>query len=491
MESSPRLHKKARIESMSGYKSAQTILSKGFDLETYISNYSGFSLISRLELLADLCPSIAVQCLTVALKEIKDNTLDTNKYSELGKRLELINNQKNSLPANLPGNIQVFEYDEQWIEETSNSSREKLKTLDSNLNIYKASLIKNSVRIGQIELGDMFYKKGDFYLALRSYDKLKECCVNSEQLMEMHSLIIKTTIAYGDFDLAISHCKKVESSTPLDKNNKVVRLSQFVMALYAMKKGEYSKASTLFLGLDYIEDDTFSLLTSNKDIAMYGAICSIGSMSRTDIKKNCIDNANFCQYMDHDSRVYSMLEDFYYGKYSSCCALLDKIKSLLLIDVYAHSVVEKLVQTATRNTILHYITPRSTVNMKKMTEQFNFVSVEKLEDVLLEMIVDGEIFGRLDVDEHYLELENDQPGLPGIKKGVKPSGFVFDPELDYKLDYVDQKISYIKNLSLNESYKTIRNISEANEIRLMNLSLSSEGFDSQAGKGIDPWITLV
>jgi COP9 signalosome complex subunit 1 len=130
-----------QTEESSSKKRKQTIVpATTLDLDSYIGNYHGHSKIIRLVYIAEICPSLRIEALHIALKELKQ-TLDTEKYVRVQ---QMLNDALGSQ------GMDQETLDTQWIEQTRRSASQTSIKLDADLKNYKNSLIKESIRVLQL-----------------------------------------------------------------------------------------------------------------------------------------------------------------------------------------------------------------------------------------------------------------------------------------------------------------------------------------------------
>ncbi|CAM9801339.1 unnamed protein product, partial [Choristocarpus tenellus] len=115
------------------------------DLEAYISRYTGFTRLNRLDWISNRCPELEPECLRTALTLLKQG-INTSAYKELCKRAQAILGPE-------------FALDNEWVEQVDRRYQQTADRLEVELSSYKTSLIKESIRMGYNELGDLFYRR--------------------------------------------------------------------------------------------------------------------------------------------------------------------------------------------------------------------------------------------------------------------------------------------------------------------------------------------
>ncbi|TGZ55587.1 hypothetical protein CRM22_010356 [Opisthorchis felineus] len=220
------------------------------DLPNYISNYHGHIHYQRLFFIAQRCPSLRHTALRLAHDYIKRYTLDTASYnkvflmlaeeqagpaaqssSALGETLNeihrgMINGVSNAVNEQLPNTVSIpgagevmtsgptlsdgmrqalmnvmagkndakLVYDTQWEESSRRSGTILLDQLDTELKNYKANSIKESIRRGTDDLGDLYLKLGQLANARKCYMRSRDYCTCQQQEINMCLNVIKIAI---------------------------------------------------------------------------------------------------------------------------------------------------------------------------------------------------------------------------------------------------------------------------------------------------------
>lgn len=126
-----------------------------YDLIQVTSNYTGRILITRLNHIAQLCPTVAGPALTLALETTKQETLDVALYEALFFNYKtFINNlQTGEIRDEIASkwladlNGKEVNLDRDWMEKTKREARMTLDRLEVELKGYTTNLIKESIRV--------------------------------------------------------------------------------------------------------------------------------------------------------------------------------------------------------------------------------------------------------------------------------------------------------------------------------------------------------
>lgn len=223
------------------------------DLETYSTSCTGLSRLYRLIYVADVCPSLRVEALKMALKYVKetynismyqllhrklsnvfkqptDNTDVSNLISSSssiaslyvsGKNNSSVVSSENNLPdvanqqskeaVNTIQNADLPEFDTAWVEATIKKSAQALEKLTSDLKIFKVNSIKESIRRGHDDLGDHYVLCGDLSSALKFYSRARDYCTSGAHVVNMCWNVIKVSIYLQNWSHVLSYVSKAEN----------------------------------------------------------------------------------------------------------------------------------------------------------------------------------------------------------------------------------------------------------------------------------------
>jgi COP9 signalosome complex subunit 1 len=106
---------------------------KDFDLEGYLSNYSGHTKIFRAIFIAERSKDLEVEATRIALEEIK-KTHNTGLYKEVVEKA-------------IEKHGGLFAKDQAWIDGVEKKAQQQNDRLEQELNGYRTNLIKESIRV--------------------------------------------------------------------------------------------------------------------------------------------------------------------------------------------------------------------------------------------------------------------------------------------------------------------------------------------------------
>ncbi|KAF2076541.1 hypothetical protein CYY_002155 [Polysphondylium violaceum] len=363
--------------SSNGEKTTTTssLSSSEFDLENYINNYSGNTKINRLIFIAEHCKPLEAEAYQMAAKEVQK----TPNY-ELYKTI-------------VGKSHGILSLDSAWVDNMAKKNLAQLDKLDSDLNTAKANMVKDSIRLAQNELGEFYYKSGDYPNAMKSFVRTRDYCTTSKNILTMCFNIIKVGIENVNYSHVITYVTKAEQSPDLDNASRAKLNS--CMGLANLHLSKYKPAAKKFIETPFEQANVFSDVLSQQDIAIYGGLCALATFDRSELKKKVIDDPTFKQFMELVPEVRELINDFYNSKYGSCLSYLDKLKPSLLLDVHLFEHVEVLYSKIRSKSLIQYFSPYVSVDLNVMATAFN-TTVQSLEKEISKLIMDDSIQARID-----------------------------------------------------------------------------------------------
>lgn len=371
-----------------------------FDLESYISNYEGRTRLDRLALIGSTSTYLAVDAFRMAIAEAKKGK-DTSAYLKV---VECLHNILPNDPMGIP--------DLGWVEQKNRQVKQETEKLEHELKAYKNNLIKESIRMGNEDLGQHYYATGDLSNAFKAYFRMREHCTSAKHLADMMLRLVFVSIAQKGWIGAQSHLMKVEAQAP--KGEERAKLEPIVSAcrgLAHMCCNQYREAaeaflqtSPAFLSADPAAGIRFQkeVLTGN-DIAVYGGLCALASMNRSELQELVLANNGFRNFLELEPHIRRAISLFCGSKYSACLEVLEAYRTDYLLDVYLAPCVREIYGRIRSKSIVQYFIPFSCVTLEEMAKKFQMTGEGmSIEEELIYMINTGLLDARIDLVERLL-----------------------------------------------------------------------------------------
>ncbi|KAF9136299.1 COP9 signalosome complex subunit 1 [Mortierella sp. 14UC] len=372
------------------------------DLDAYIATYKGHTKVNRLEFIADRCPALQIDALKLAIQELRNtNTLHISRYMNLVRKLnEAV---KFGGPGSASVSSDLLTVDKAWADGQMLKAKQQTDLLEGELKNYKRNSIKESIRMGNIELGNHYYACGDLTSAHRSYSRTRDYCTTSKHIIELCMNVIKASIELGNFPHVLTYVVKAESTPEVAQDKDLTKAKlKAASGLANLDLSKYPAAARDFLSIgEELVGNQYGDVISANDIAVYGGLCALASFNRTELKRLVIDNVGFRQYLELEPHIRDLIQGFYNSNYALCLDIMDKWKNDYLLDLHLHSHIEALYTNIRKKALVQFTSPFLTVDLTKMAKSFS-TSVPALEKELVSLIIGGQIEARIDSQQKIL-----------------------------------------------------------------------------------------
>ncbi|CAN9255788.1 unnamed protein product [Alternaria alternata] len=370
-----------------------------FDLESYIANYTGYTRIDRLHHIGAHSPYLAADAYRLAIAEAKRGK-NVDLYTTLVEQFSRIVPQD---PASVT--------DTAWVEKKTREVREEHDRLEHELKSYKNNLIKESIRMGNEDLGHFYYDTGDFSNALKAYMKMREHCTSPKHLADMTLRLVYVSIAQKSWTNVLANLAKSEATQIKgDDKAKMEPIISACSGLCHMATGNYREAATAFLGTSaaYLTAEPAAYITwqkeviSGNDIAVYGGLCALAYMDRSDLQNKVLANSEFRNFLELEPHIRRAINLFCNSKYSACLEVLEGYRNDYLLDVYLSKMLNTIYSRIRTKSIVQYFIPFSCVTLDEMTSKFPPAEGRTIDEDLEEMINQRVLDARIDFVDRLL-----------------------------------------------------------------------------------------
>lgn len=350
------------------------------NLNTYIARYDGYTKLQRLIFIAEKCANLQEDAYRLLLIELKRgcNTASYLKYSaQLG---------------------QGTDFDREWVETIERRELAKLERLEAELMAAKTTMVKESIRLSYNDIGDSHYERGNLTDAMKSYSRTRDYCTIPKHHLDMWVRLISVSMDLGQYGNVNFYMTKAENTVVESVAGAKIKAAG---ALVMLIEGQYKAAARKFLEVGWDLGGSFSTIIAAEDIAVYGTLCALASLDRTEIRKKLVENSVFKSYLEFVPGERLLVDNFFAGKYGDCLAYLEQIKPELLLDVHLSKHVIPLISLITERIVLQFFSPYSSLDLNKMATTLNMNPVD-LEVSVAALISTGKISARIDSESRTL-----------------------------------------------------------------------------------------
>ncbi|KAJ7291302.1 26S proteasome subunit RPN7-domain-containing protein [Mycena rebaudengoi] len=391
-----------------------------FELDGYISNYTGRTAVDRLMHIISSCPSLAAEAFQLAVQHIHQSR-DPSLYQHL---MSAYDQASATSEVPLPSAMDLASLDTRWADEMMAKNQAERSKLEVELKTYSNNMIKESIRMGHRDLGDFYRSVGEHSTALKHYTKSREFCTTSQHVLEMCLSVLELLIEQRNYshlptyvfkaDAALDAASAAAANTtkegdapvstaaPLLNKKKAVSEDRervqskldFATALSSLASGSYQKAAYSFLRLGPAKDfgDWMGKLVAPGDIAIYGTLCALSSLPRSALKSQILENSTFGVYVEQEPYVRELVEAYMSSNFKT---------SRHYLDIYLAQHVHELTTMIRNWAVVLYFQPFASIKLDRMSAAFGW-TVEEVEGHVVQLIQAGEIHGRVDSQNKIL-----------------------------------------------------------------------------------------
>lgn len=271
-----------------------------------------------------------------------------------------------------------------------------------------------SFQMGNEDIARFHYACGDFSEAYRAFLRMRDHCTSGQQLLNMYLQCAQASVAQKTWVTLQTQMTKVDTSQAADEGDRKDRLAPLVSVCYGlsyMQSGNYHTAAVCFLrtspayltlnpvaGINWQRE-----ILSGNDVAVYGALCAMASMDRSELREKVLDNSDFRNFLELEPHLRRAISLFCSSKYSACLEVLESYRADYLLDIYLAKLVPELYRQIRTKCIVQYFVPFSCVTLREMASKFQ-VSEEytSIEDELVDLIRSGTLKARIDLVDGLL-----------------------------------------------------------------------------------------
>ncbi|KAI9731477.1 MAG: hypothetical protein M1834_004597 [Cirrosporium novae-zelandiae] len=357
-----------------------------FDLDSYIANYRGKTRFYRLCLIGQCSAYLQLEALKAAVAEAKK-----------GKNVDDYDYAVNALRDASPDDPDAI-IDTTWRLKTMKHVNAETERLENELKGYKNNLIKESIRMGHEDLGAWYHQTGNLLLATKAYARMRDYCTTPAHMNFMQLRVIEVSIDRGDWMAVQSNVTKIRNLS--EGSNKLEPKLSTAMGLSHLAGSSYKEAAKDFLNTPTSLGDSFNNFITPNDVAVYGGLCALATMNRTELQEKVLDNASFRNFLELEPHIRRAISFFVKCRYTQCLELLNAYKNDYHLDLHLQRHITKIYGEIRDKSIVEYFVPFSSIRLESMAS--SFPGDRPIKDEMVEMIQNGLLDARIDSPANLL-----------------------------------------------------------------------------------------
>ncbi|KAL4725564.1 hypothetical protein ACLX1H_007713 [Fusarium chlamydosporum] len=377
------------------------------DLDLYISNYTGRTRIERLIQIGKSSVPLCVDALKLAIAEAKEGS-DVTQYVASWSCLRIAAPQEPEAQK-----------DQAWIDRVERENKAETARLESQLKQYRHNLIKESIRMGNEDLGQHFEKTGDLDAAAEAYNRMRQDVTTTKHIIDCGIHLVNVYIARRDWTMVLNNLGKIIGVQTGDEERTYQPYTKLVSGIALLGLKHYKDAANNFLQVDFtLPPAQYNHIASPNDIAVYGGLLALATMERNELQTQVLENQSFRSFLENESHIRKAISLFVNGRYSNCLAILESVRNDYLLDIYLQRHVSTLYSQIRNKCIIQYFIPFSCVTLESLNKAFA-PEGESVESELVSMIRDGTLKARLDAKNQLLIAVQPNPRLEMQKHALE------------------------------------------------------------------------
>ncbi|KKK13951.1 COP9 signalosome complex subunit 1 [Aspergillus ochraceoroseus] len=377
-----------------------------FELESYIANYTGRTRFNRLFLIGTCSTYLSVEALKAAVAEAKSGK-DVSRYERAVQAL-----------AEAAPNEAEAAIDMDWAERLHKVVKTETDRLEHELRGYKNNLIKESIRMGNEDLGQHYHQIGDLVSAFKAYSRMRDYCTTPSHIASMLFKIINVAIERGDWLSVQSHVSRLRGlQSKQEEQAKNQPKMSAAMGLSQLHSGSYLEAANSFLATDPSLSDSYNEVLTSNDVAVYGGLCALASMDRNELQRRVLDNNSFRNFLELEPHIRRAISFFCNSKFRPCLEILEAYRADYLLDIHLQRHVQTLYTRIRTKSIQQYLIPFNRVSLDSMSKIFvlgsrpnqpsETDSSSPFVQELIGLIQDSTLDARIDLEKRVLVSSQD------------------------------------------------------------------------------------
>jgi len=359
-----------------GEVAPQMVAVASLNLGAIASRYEGLAKFKRLEHIALHCSNYQTQAFQSLLRALKHSS-NTSMYEEIARRTG----------QNLG---EDYEFDKNWFETTEKRMQQRSERAEIELNQAKSRVVKESIRMGHMEVGNLLMERGLVQEALKSYFRSRDFFSTPQHNTDMCMAVAIASVNAGLLRQAVTYANKIETGLEDPVMRSKIRI---IVGLNALLENQFRIAAKNFLEVDVSAN--FSSVLAAEEVAIYGCMCALATLPRGDLRRQLLESKSFKPLLDLVPEFKSLASSFCNSEYGACLSQLQQLKPLLLVDIHMNKSAETLCTTISDLILIQYFTPYNSIDLRRMAEAFS-TDIATLENSLAQLISKGKLPARID-----------------------------------------------------------------------------------------------
>ena len=265
--------------------------------------------------------------------------------------------------------------------------------------------------MGYDDLGQYYHQIGELNNSSRAYAKMRDHCTTPSHIFIMSLRLISVSIDQNNWLAVQSNVQRLRGHSKYPESERISAKLSAAMGLAHLASSNYRDAAESFLETDPRmasakaddpnDEESFNEAVTPNDIAIYGGLSALASMSRDELQLHVLENSSFRNYLELEPHIRRAISFFVSSKYSACLSILESYKSDYLLDIHLQRHIAELYYLIRSKAIQQYFIPFSCVTLSALAAAFN-TDESTIETELTCLIKQGTLDARIDLVDRVL-----------------------------------------------------------------------------------------
>ncbi|KND91499.1 COP9 signalosome complex subunit 1 [Tolypocladium ophioglossoides CBS 100239] len=367
------------------------------DLDLYIQNYTGRTRFDRLIFIGKTSVPLCVDALRAAVIEAK-KALDVSRYREIWDCIRIAAPEEPEAQR-----------DDVWIEQTEMGNRLETARLEAELKGYRNNLIKESIRMGNEDLGKHLESIGKLQQASEAYARMRQDVSTTKHIIDCSMHLANVSLQRRDWTMVLNNVGKIGGVQTSEEEKATQAYTKIVSGISLLGMGHYGDAAQSFLQADAnVPPSDYANIASPNDVAVYGGLTALATMDRRDLQQRVLENHDFRAFLEHEPHIRKAISLFINGRYSNCLSILESARPDYLLDIYLQKHIPTIYSKIRSKCIVQYFVPFSCVTISSLDAAFAKPG-HSIEPELVNMIREGSLKAHIDGKDMLLVAVRPDP----------------------------------------------------------------------------------
>lgn len=254
-----------------------------------------------------------------------------------------------------------------------------------------------SRQMGNEDIGKHLQSIGNLPGAHEAFTRMRSDVMMAKHNADISKHLIEVAIEQKQWQFVrpnVSKMRSIQTGAADDDLNQ--QYLQAAEGLACMEAAEYASAAQCFLATEAGMGASCNRIISPNDVAVYGGICALATMSRAELQSQVLDNVGFRTYLELEPHIRRAISFFVNSRSTACLGVLESYRTDYLLDLHLHKHVDALYTMVRNKSIQQYFIPFSCVTLDSLNQAFAAPG-KTVEKELIRMIQKGELDAQIDL----------------------------------------------------------------------------------------------